>query len=58
MQRPSVDGRFVIIRCSSPRSALVVTDCVSLAAAFLAANALSVVPPLRKKSRCVSAARL
>ena len=47
MQRPSVDGRFVIIRCSSPRSALVVTDCVSLAAAFLAANAHSVVPPLR-----------
>ena len=36
MQRPSVDGRFVIIRSSSPRSALVVTDCASLAAAFLA----------------------
>ena len=53
MQRPSVDGRFVIIGCSSPRSALVVTDCVSLAAAFLAANALSVVPPLVKKSRSV-----
>ena len=37
MQCPSVDGRFVIIMCTSSRSALVVTDCVSLAAAFLAA---------------------
>ena len=32
---------------------LVVTDCASLAAAFLAANAHSVVPPLVKKSRSV-----
>ena len=35
------------------KRALVVTDCASLAAAFLAANAHSVVPPLVKKSRSV-----
>ena len=45
----NVNFNLCIVRPSNAH--LVVTDCASLAAAFLAANAHSVVPPLVKKSR-------
>ena len=48
LQCPSVERTHCILLYVY---GLVVTDCASLAAAFLAANAHSVVPPLVKKSR-------
>ena len=58
MQRPSVDGRFAtafmfMVAVGARRHGLrIACGCVPRRYAH------SVVPPLRKKSRCVSAARL